>query len=426
MRVSLFLLLFWLSCTLGVATTRAAADDQPRLRKVVALTRNGVCAPLQQPAVLAMWSTRPWPAWPVRPGFLTPRGAGLASAFWAAEGSRLRRLGLLPQGACPAGSVFVRADAEQRCGTTARAALRGLDAADLRYAMTARPPDPLFRPLQAGVLTLEPTLAAGNVMATAGGDLDVLLDRHAPVLHRLEAISAPLSPKLCQRYNLPDTCGLASLPNLVSVAQNGSRVRLLGALDIGARMVEAFLLEYSQWPGKDAGWGKVAAQGLAELLPLRYDVQNVVERTPDVARAKGTPLLAEMAAMLAGTHSDGRSNAARLVVLVGDDENLVNVGALLGIHWRLPGYPADATPPGTTLFLELWQCGDRQEVRLRVSAQPLEALHAPDGARAPVDGVVFIPPAVAQVRSSLEEFLQQARQKCGDYPLPPQLAPPLR
>ena len=35
----------------------------------------------------------------------------------------------------------------------------------------------------------------------------------------------------------------------------------------------------------------------------------------------------------------------KLTLLVGHDTNLANIGGMLGLHWSLPSYLPDATPP---------------------------------------------------------------------------------
>ena len=113
------------------------------------------------------------------------------------------------------------------------------------------------------------------------------------------------------------------------------------------------------------------------VLPVHSRVFDVVNRTPLVAWARGSSLLTEMAAALTGMHYDQRLNAASLVVFVGHDTNIANVGGLLGVNWQAEGYPPNDIPPAGVLFLELWGRGDKREVRVRFDAQPLEALHAP-------------------------------------------------
>ena len=43
---------------------------------------------------------------------------------------------------------------------------------------------------------------------------------------------------------------------------------------------------------------------------------------------------------------------ARVVAYVGHDDNLANLGGLLGAKWSLPGYPENETPPAGALLFE--------------------------------------------------------------------------
>ena len=251
---------------------------------------------------------------------------------------------------------------------------------------------------------------------------------------------------MCTRYNLPPSCGLADLPNSVSVEADGSGAGLSGALAIASGMAEIFLLEYAQWPDISAGWGQVDARVLREVLPVHTSVFNAVNRAPVVAQLKGASLLSEMMAALEGTHRDQRCNAASLVVFVGHDTNIANVGALLGVNWQIAGYPDNATPPGATLQFELWEQGDKKEVRVRFFAQTPEALHTPfEEQRLPVAGLfagpqltdparthkateaqVTAPPVVGEARFSLEDFAKRVIGAVNSAPIAPQEVPPLR
>ncbi|MFT3959408.1 MAG: hypothetical protein QM665_10090 [Desulfovibrio sp.] len=118
---------------------------------------------------------------------------------------------------------------------------------------------------------------------------------------------------------------------------------------------------------------------------------------------------------------------------------------MLGVHWQLPGYPDDATPPGSTLMLELWDMGGKKEVRVRFFAQSLEALHEPfvdqpqtvggltipqftDPARThkTTAALVTAPPVVGEARFRLENFSQRVAKALRNASLVPQEVPPLR
>lgn len=453
MRTALRFTIVCLACALlchlpkpGIAAQQG--DDQPRLTKIVALTRHGVRSPTQNATTLSQWSTRTWPQWPVAKGHLTPRGARLVTAMWEDMRGRMLNLGLLPEAACPPpGKVFVRADVDQRTKATAKALLDGICAdGSQSYAVSGQAIDPLFHPVQAGVQRFDPASVAASIMDNAGGDLDRLHEDNATALTHMQHLSAPMAPEMCARYNLPPSCGLSDLPNSVSVEADGSGAGLSGSLATASGMAEIFLLEYAQWPDISAGWGQVDARVLREILPVHTSVFNTVNRAPEVARLKGASLLSEMMAALEGTHRDQRCNAASLVVFVGHDTNIANVGALMGVNWQLPGYPDNATPPGSALLLELWEQGDNKEVRVRFFAQTPEALHAPfDEQRQPTASPatmpqltdparthkasaaqVTAPPVVGEARFSLESFGKRVNRAIKNAPLAPQEVPPLR
>ena len=98
---TLHLLFFSLACAVFMAfpVGSAAADDDARLLKIVALSRHGVRSPTQELKTLSLWSERLWPHWPVERGHLTPRGARLVSAMWADMRGVLLNYGLLPDAA---------------------------------------------------------------------------------------------------------------------------------------------------------------------------------------------------------------------------------------------------------------------------------------------------------------------------------------
>lgn len=417
---------------------QAAAGDDGRLLKIVVLSRHGVRAPTQKHDVLTQWSQRSWPVWPVKRGELTPRGAALVTAMWGNLGETFRRAGLLPQELCPRpGDVFVRADVDQRTRATARALLDGL-APDchLGYAVTSEAIDPLFHPVKAGLYAFDPVGAAKDILSMTDGGLGHLQDDLATPLALVGQLAAPVSPGLCARFSLPPDCALSDIPNAVSVAPDGRSVGIAGSLAIASGMAEIFLLEYGEWPGAAAGWGQVDAATLRQVLPVHARVFDVVNRAPLVAWARGSSLLTEMEAALRGAHYDERCNKAALVVFVGHDTNIANLGALLGINWHLDEYPANGIPPAAALMLELWEKNGAREVRVNFFAQPPAALHAPLAtatamspaelhAHAPQAATVSAPPVVGQARFPLEEFSARVAQATAGAPLAPRQLPPL-
>lgn len=351
---------------------------ESELLKVVVLSRHGVRAPTQDAKVLSMWSQKTWPAWPVERGDLTPRGARLVTAMWGNLGEMFRKNGVLPMEGCPNGaSIYVRADVDERTKATAAAILKGL-APDCRlpYAVSKDRIDPLFHPVKAGLYRYDAIPAATDVLLMTHGGLERLQDELAGAVAVLGQINGPPSSRLCSRFALMPKCELEDLPNAVSVSADGTNIRLVGGLGIASSLAEIFLLEYGEWPGEAAGWGQVDARVLGQILPIHSKIFDIVNRAPVVAWANGSSLLSEMSAALLGRHYDAAVNEAKLVIFVGHDTNIANVGGLLGLYWDSTGYPPNGIPPASALFLELWQREDKKEIVARFYSQPPKAIHA--------------------------------------------------
>lgn len=405
-------------------------DGDGKLLKIVALSRHGVRAPTQSDKTLELWSRKPWPRWPVARGLLTPRGYELARAMWSDMRAMFTDAGLWPEGACPpAGAVFVRSDVDERDQATSSAILEGLGGGcGLGYAVSRDKIDPLFHPVKAGLYRFDPIPAAMDVLNQTMGGLEKLQEELSGPMNLLSAISGPPAPNLCTHFNLPPACALADIPNAVSVSPEGSSVRLVGALDIASSIAEIFLLEYGNWPDTPAGWGQVDSRTLSQIMPLHSRIFDVVNRAPTVAWARGSSLLIEMTQALTGSHYDARANDARLVVFVGHDTNIANLGRLLGISWQVNGYPRNGIPPASALMLELWERNGKKEVRCRFFAQPPQALHAPfypdarqaGPAHAPIAGIVSAPPVVGQARFDLAGFEAMVERATAGAPLAPQ------
>lgn len=356
----------------------APADPQaPRLLKVVALADHGVHAPALSAALLGTWTERHWPVWPVERGELTPRGAALIRDLWTVLRSHYQQLGLLPQHTSPA-AIYVRADNTQRCRGTATSLLEALlpQSSALSYAIVDAMPDPLFHPVRTGQCVFNIAETASDVLQNMDDGLAGLSDSLSDQMSLVDSLLGPVSPELCARFAMPENCQLSSIPAIISIAAQGTSVRIQGGLGMASSIVESFLNEYSQWPGALAAWGQADAPSLRKMMVLHTEVFNAVQRTPSVAAAQGSALLGAMVAALDGRETDSRANRASLVVFVGTPANMANVAALLNIHWQASGYVANAIPPGTVLALELWERQGRQEIRAAVFAQSLESLHS--------------------------------------------------
>lgn len=354
----------------------AAPQNAPTLVKVVALVRHGVRAPLEQPEMLAQWSEKTWPSWPVGRGELTPRGATLITALWGEMRENLAWNNLLPVTGCPApGSIYVYADNEQRTMATAAALLNGLaPGCGLSYAMAGTPgPDPLFHPLAAGLCRPDQTALPAEV------DVTRLTTSLRSDLTTMAALTGPASPAWCQGHGLPGGCTFADLPSRMRAPDHGHPAGLDGGLAIGSDLAEIWLLEAAQWPGQNPAWGGLKPDGLSRVLTVHGQVFNALERAPSIAAPDGSALLAAMTSALNGDNDEAAANAAALTVFVGHDTSIAHVASLLGLHWKIAHYPADEVPPGSVLMLELWRTANKEPVvRAVFLAQGFDALLSSD------------------------------------------------
>lgn len=419
-------LLALLLIILGVALP-CAAQDEGELLKVVVLSRHGVRSPTQDARLLSLWSQKQWPEWPVKKGDLTPRGARLVTAMWSNMRQTLKNAGLFREG-INASDIYVRADTDERTRATAKAILEGLaPGQSLDFIVNAAKPDPLFHPVKAGLYRYDAIAVATDVLGMTHGGLESLQDEFSGALSLMASISGPPSSSLCSRFALMPSCQLADLPNAISISSDGAGIRLVGGLDIASSMAEIFLLEYGEWPDEAAGWGQVDNRVLSQLLPVHSRVFDVVNRAPVVAWANGSSLLTEMTEALFSKHDDSRINHAKLVVFVGHDTNIANVGGLLGFDWQASGYPPNGIPPAGALFLNLWKKDGDRHVTARFYAQTPNALHKRMDEYTP-EMLASFAPAPALVRSGnavvnlrAKEFLNLVRDVTAGAPLAPRL-----
>jgi 4-phytase/acid phosphatase len=89
----------------------------------------------------------------------------------------------------------------------------------------------------------------------------------------------------------------------------------------------------------------------------------LARRTPYLARARGSNLLAHILASLEQAASGkpvagalGQPSGA-LAILAGHDTNLSNLSGMLDLSWRIPGQAPNDTPPESALVFSLWREG---------------------------------------------------------------------
>jgi len=367
-------------------STAAYASDTPpsgyQLEKVVILSRHGVRAPTKMTQTMRDVTPEVWPEWPVKLGYLTPRGEHLISLMGGFYRQNFQQRGILPKEGCPApGSVYVWADVDQRTRKTGEAFLAGLApqcGLTIHHQQNLKQVDPLFHPVKAGVCSMDKTQVQQAVEKQAGVPLDTLNQQYLPSLTLMSNVLNFPKSAYCQQHHADKTCDFAqAMPTKLSVTDNGNKVALGGAVGLSSTLAEIFLLEQSQGMPQPA-WGNIhSAQEWASLLKLHNAQFNLMSRTPYIARHNGTPLLQTIANALDPNTTSKLPDISpedKILFIAGHDTNIANISGMLDMSWTLPGQP-DNTPPGGALTFERWsdQAG-KQYVSVTMLYQTLAQL----------------------------------------------------
>ena len=362
----------------------AGAEAKPAatgvtVERIVLLMRHGVRPPTKAQPMPVGIAVDAWPAWPVKPGYLTPHGARAVTLLGGFDRSVLAAR--LFGGACPpAGSVSVYADSDQRTIATGDAWIAGF-APSCGITSDHHPqddPDPLFSPIDTGAVPFDPARANAAVAADLGpGGLAAVETAQRGVLAMLDRILCGPKPV--------SGCGVADKPSRLIAADTGQRPKFKGALDLGSTAGQILLLEYAE--GKSAaeiGWGRASKADIAAASALHAVEYRVLARPAYVAASNSALIAKRMVSALTDP------GAARLTLLVGHDTNVAALAGLLDLHWHTPGFAADDPPPGGAIGFALVSDGTGTRfVRAVFRAQALGGIRA----LAPVqaDAVTVLP-----------------------------------
>lgn len=348
-----------LACAV-LAWAGASEARAPRVEHVVVVMRHGVRAPIVGEAPEGTLTGDPWPAWPVPPEHLTPRGAQALRALGRSDRAWFAKLGVLPARGCPkAGDVRIWTNTAQRTIASGQAFTEGLaPGCDLPIGhRQASEVDPLFEPLRAGVAPFDPAAAIASIQAYTGG-VDRLAARLKPQLDELDGVLGCGAPKGCQPEH---ASGLKA-------SGDGRGVDLSGPVRDASGTAQVLLLQYAEGLSPDGiRWKAVTPAALQRLGALHAALFDVFTRPPYMAARQAGPL---------GRRAlDTLEHGPRVDVLVGHDTNVTALAAALGVPLDAPGYAVGDVPPGGALVLmSLTDAAGRRTVRVYYRTQSPDAL----------------------------------------------------
>ena len=335
------------------APARAGQDSgRDELKLAIIVSRHGVRSPLQSNEELAQFAAKPWPKWEVAPGIQTAHGNLLIAQLADYYRSRYLAAGLLSGDPARDGPlVFIRTDNDQRTIETGRIIGKGLVQAGEPevHSVAGGTPDAMFRPWEAHVGSPDQALALAALLGRMGGDPHNVDRAYAPQFSELKDI-------LFGPGQSPPPGSAFSEPSAVPSTVGDFLFKQSGPLRAALICTDAFLLEYTQgMPTADVGWGRVDGKTLTELLALHDLLFDLTQRTRYLAQVGGSNLASHIVDTLEQAATGEPVTGAigpsgeRVVVIVGHDTNIANIGGLLGLDWWIPGTRANPMIPGGAL-----------------------------------------------------------------------------
>jgi 4-phytase/acid phosphatase len=368
------------------------ADDAPatqnlQLQQAVILSRHGVRAPTKQTKKMEQVAAKDWPVWPVKFGYLTPRGEHLVTLMGGYYGEYFRKEGLISDKSCPAnGAIFGWGDVDQRTRLTTQALLNGIAPGchlDAHFQKDLKKADPLFHALKAKVCKLDEKTAQQAIEQQAGGSLSALDKTYAPQLQLMSNVLDYPHSAYCQKMQKKgQQCELGiNMPSSVKVKENGTDASLKGAIGLSSTLAEIFLLQDAQGM-TDPAWGNIKDQKTWQGLMALHNLQfSLMSGTPYLAKSNGTPILQAIDSALGAPEKPASGytlpTGNKLLILGGHDTNIENVAGALGLNWSLDGQP-DNTPPAGALVFERWQnrTSHQQYISLKIVYQTQDQMRS--------------------------------------------------
>jgi len=339
------------------------------LERVVMLVRHGVRAPLPDEAG-ATPTAQPWPVWSTPGGFLTPHGREGMRLLGAYDRARYAARGLLPRSGCPArGAITIWTNSVERTIASGEALADGLaPGCGLKVDHLAPDqPDPLFAWAGPQAPGFDAPTAVAAIDAETGGAARIA----APYGSELQILEDILG---CRAPGVTPPCDLPAEPAALKVSADGKSLDVTGPIRAASGAAQVLMLQYLEgFPMDQVGWGRASLDRITRVSRLHALLFAVYSRPSYMAPRVARDLARRLATLIRDetgteTGTSGRSRPV-LAVIVGHDDNIAAVTALLGADFQLPGYGYDDPPVGGALIFEVYRRPGRGERFVRVLYQ---------------------------------------------------------
>ena len=356
----------------ALLSPEAAAQQPPAdglvLEKVVMMVRHGLRAPLEHEAPVGDMAREPWPQWPVEQSMMTERGLEGMRLLGAYDRQAYAQRGLFAADGCPeSGAVRIRASTSPRAIASAGAMAQGFAPGCALEVQHGAPGtrDPIFDPRGAGLVRYDGAAAVASINAHTGG-IKALAERHRDAFRTLETVLG------CRDEDIADPCDILAEESVLAVSPDDPTSFVFeGPIQTASGTAQVFLLQYAEgFPGSKVGWGRANAAAIEHMGVLHSLLFDVHVRSPYMAARQSAVLGRRVLASLADP------SGAKLDLVVGHDNNVNGLAAVLDVAFKVDGYaPMDASVGGALVFELLREPGsDRRYVQVFYQAQTLEQL----------------------------------------------------
>lgn len=385
-RMTVVVLLFLAFAVPVLSQTVKDGDDGTVLRQIIVFGRHSIRSSTVSPSTLAQFTTNTYPTFTGVPtGYLTPNGQEAARLLGTYFHDYLVHEGLLTGDASvDLSHSYFRANSIQRSNVTAAKWGEGLipgatiPVHSFRIADpgtgAAQEPDPVFDPVAAKVVTVDPERALAEARGIYG-DGTALTSSYSGELALIRGVLAPLGPV--------DPTSVPFTLSAVNPVTSAGGAILPGGLFLMTRATDPFVMQYADgFPLDDVGWGRLSPDGLSQQTRLAILEINIAMRLPYLSRVQSSNaashVLRSLEQGVTGGHVAGAFGdpTSRLVVVISSDYYVAGLAGLLGVHWTLEGYQPDFCAPGGALVFELRQSKKTKKhlIRTYYTAQTFDQL----------------------------------------------------
>lgn len=382
-----FTLLLVIAIALPVqAQTIKNTDDGTTLKQIIIFGRHSIRSTVADPSTLAQCATDPYPEFTGVPkGYLTPRGRQAERLLGSYFRDYLLHEGLLTGDAQKDLSrSYFRANSIQRSNITAAKFGAGLipgitipvHSYPLAHGDTPAVPDPVFDPLLARVVTVDPHRAVAEVRKMFGsgpglksayrGELSLVGSVLYP--QGTEPLFPPGTrptsdgpPGSIDPTTIPFTLKAGTpLPAIYPPYCTGGVIDLGGLNTVTSDATDPFVMQYADgFPLDQVAWGRLPLEALSRQTRLNTLQMNIAMRSPYLNKVQSSNaashVLRTLEQAVTGDDVPGAFGGpqARSVVIISSDFYVAGLAGLLQAHWKLPGYQPDFVGPGGALVFEL-------------------------------------------------------------------------